>query len=138
MCIRDRQYNLRYADRLAMFEIGRAYLPERGEGALPHEDRRLSLVLTGPRQPLSFYNSNTENSSTGALDFYDLKGVVETLLARLGFKADAIEYRGCLLYTSSSAGLRGHAAAHARRRHYAGHRSFVSRWRCRCCTRAAP
>ncbi|MFZ1767951.1 MAG: hypothetical protein WAU00_02065, partial [Caldilinea sp.] len=88
------QYNLRYADRLAMFEIGRVYLPERGEGALPHEDRRLSLVLTGPRQPLSFYNSNAENSNTGALDFYDLKGVVETLLARLGFKADAIEYRG--------------------------------------------
>jgi phenylalanyl-tRNA synthetase beta chain len=88
------QYNLRYADRLAMFEIGRVYLPERGEGPLPHEDRRLSLVLTGPRQPLSFYNSNAENNTTGALDFYDLKGIVETLLARLGFKADAIEYRG--------------------------------------------
>ncbi len=83
------QYNLRYADRLAMFEIGRAYLPERGEGALPVEDRRLSLVLVGPRQPQGFHSIDAAE-----MDFYDLKGVVETLLARLGFKPESIEYRG--------------------------------------------
>lgn len=83
------QYNLRYADRLAMFEIGRAYLPEQGEGELPHEDRRLSLVMVGPRQPLGFYSADATE-----MDFYDLKGVVETLLARLGFQTESIEYRG--------------------------------------------
>lgn len=83
------QYNLRYADRLAMFEIGRVYLPEHAAGPLPVEDRRLSLVLVGPRQPQSFYSSDAT-----AMDFYDLKGVVETLLTRLGFKPESIEYRG--------------------------------------------
>jgi phenylalanyl-tRNA synthetase beta chain len=83
------QYNLRYTDRLAMFEIGRAYLPELGEGPLPYEDRRLSLVMVGPRQPQGFYSADATE-----MDFYDLKGVVETLLARLGFKAEDIEYRG--------------------------------------------
>ena len=82
------QYNLRYTDRLALFELGRVYLPERGEGVLPHEDRRLSLVLTGQRQPQNFHNTDTT-----ALDFYDLKGVVEQLLTRLGFNADSVEYR---------------------------------------------
>ncbi len=83
------QYNLRYADRLAMFEIGRVYLPTNAAGPLPVEDRRLSLALVGPRQPQSFHRTDATE-----MDFYDLKGVVEMLLARLGFKAESIEYRG--------------------------------------------
>ncbi|MCS6826674.1 MAG: phenylalanine--tRNA ligase subunit beta [Caldilinea sp.] len=82
------QYNLRYADRLAMFEIGRVYLPELGDGLLPFEDRRLSLVMVGPRQPQDFYATNREE-----MDFFDLKGVLETLLERLGFKRESVEYR---------------------------------------------
>ncbi|WP_298982763.1 phenylalanine--tRNA ligase subunit beta [Caldilinea sp.] len=82
------QYNLRYADRLAMFEIGRVYLPELGDGVLPYEDRRLSLVMVGPRQPQDFYATSREE-----MDFFDLKGVLETLLERLGFKREAVEYR---------------------------------------------
>ncbi len=83
------QYNVRYADRLAMFEVGRVYLPEAGDGVLPQEDRRLALVLTGPRTPASFYSPA---GTSGELDFYDLKGVVETLLARLGIKAEQVEF----------------------------------------------
>lgn len=82
------QYNLRFAERLTMFEIGRAYLPELGQGPLPCEDRRLSLVMAGPRRPQDFYDADTSE-----MDFYDLKGVVETLLARLGFQAEKIDYR---------------------------------------------
>lgn len=82
------QYNLRYADRLAMFEIGRVYLPELGDGLLPYEDRRLSLAMVGPRQPQNFSAAGQEE-----MDFFDLKGVIEVLLERLGFKADAVEYR---------------------------------------------
>ena len=41
------QYNLRHGDRLAMFELGRVYLPELGDGVLPLEERRLSITLVG-------------------------------------------------------------------------------------------
>ena len=83
------QYNVRYTDRLAMFEVGRVYLPETGDGRLPHEDRRLAIVLTGPREPVSFY---APAGSSAAMDFYDLKGVVETLLTRLGIKPAQIDF----------------------------------------------
>ena len=82
--------NLRYANRLATFEVGRVYLPEAGDGVLPHEDRRVSLVLCGPRHPEDFYASENGDAE---LDFFDLKGVVEALLDRLGFRASAVEFR---------------------------------------------
>jgi phenylalanyl-tRNA synthetase beta chain len=84
------QYNLRYTNRIAAFEIGRVYLPERAEGLLPLEDRRVCIVLTGARQPQSFY-STPEGSDE--MDFSDIKGVVEVLLERLGLKGDAVEWR---------------------------------------------
>jgi phenylalanyl-tRNA synthetase beta chain len=69
--------NLRYTDQVALFEIGRVYLP-RAEDELPEEPRRLCLAMAGPRE---------ERSWTGAeqndVDFYVLKGVVETLLDHL-------------------------------------------------------
>jgi phenylalanyl-tRNA synthetase beta chain len=81
--------NQRYAERLAFFEVGRVYLPELGDGVLPKEERRVNLVLAGPRDPRDFYHP-TPNEE---MDFFDLKGVVEILLDRLGFKAAAVEYR---------------------------------------------
>jgi len=71
--------NLRFLDRVAVFEIGRIYLPVDGE-TLPDEPRRLSLVMTGPREEQSW----VEHQDRTWLDFFDLKGVVETLLCRLG------------------------------------------------------
>jgi phenylalanyl-tRNA synthetase beta chain len=86
--------NLRYTNRLATFEVGRIYRPENGDTAsgalLPEEERRISLVLTGPRRPASFYN---DPGADEEMDFFDLKGVVETLLDRLGFDAEQVEYR---------------------------------------------
>ncbi len=70
--------NLRYTEQVALFEIGRVYLPQPGE-ELPDEPRRLAMVLTGPRDSRSWL---TEGQ--GYVDFYDLKGVVETLLEHLG------------------------------------------------------
>lgn len=84
------QYNLRYTNRLAAFEIGRVYLPERSEGQLPLEDRRFCIVMTGPRQPQGFYSTA---ESSAEMDFSDMKGVVEVLLDRLGLKGTAIEWR---------------------------------------------
>ena len=46
-------------------------------------------MLTGPRTPDSFYSPA---GTSGELDFYDLKGVVETLLLRLGIKAEQVEF----------------------------------------------
>ncbi len=82
--------NLRFTNRLASFEVGRVYLPEASQGVLPHEDRRLSLVLTGPRRPVNFHGDPGANDE---MDFFDLKGVVENLLARLGFTVNGVEYR---------------------------------------------
>lgn len=81
--------NLRYTNRLATFEIGRVYLPEAIEGPLPKEERRFSIVLCGPRNPVDFYHPNGDEE----MDFFDLKGVVEALLERLGFKPETITYR---------------------------------------------
>ncbi len=69
--------NLRFTDRVVIFEIGRVYWPREGE-LLPEEPRHLCLAMTGPRSSPSWLGSDAS-----ALDFYDLKGVVETLLARL-------------------------------------------------------
>ncbi|MCS6975686.1 MAG: phenylalanine--tRNA ligase subunit beta [Gemmatales bacterium] len=70
--------NLRHVQGLRLFEIGFVYLPRAGE-KLPEEPRRLAIVMTGPRQP-EFWDSPTKPP---LLDFFDLKGVVEALLAEL-------------------------------------------------------
>ncbi|HEC34925.1 MAG TPA: phenylalanine--tRNA ligase subunit beta, partial [Anaerolineae bacterium] len=69
--------NLRFRERVALFEIGKVYLPAK-ERILPEEPRRLALALTGPRQPLHWTGSGQE-----PMDFFDLKGVVETLVKGL-------------------------------------------------------
>ncbi|HEX9733745.1 MAG TPA: phenylalanine--tRNA ligase subunit beta [Thermoanaerobaculia bacterium] len=79
--------NARFRERLALFEIGKVYLPRSGE-QLPDEPRRLVIVLTGPRD---------EESWTGAdltpAVFYDLKGLVEAVVAGLHL-ADVVYERG--------------------------------------------
>ncbi|MCB0044363.1 MAG: phenylalanine--tRNA ligase subunit beta [Caldilineaceae bacterium] len=82
--------NIRFTDRLLTFEIGRVYLPEEGAGLLPAEPRRLSLLMLGPRRPQNF---QADAGSSEEMDFFDLKGVVEMLLNRLGFKADKIGFQ---------------------------------------------
>jgi len=69
--------NLRFRDRLALFEVGKVFLPVEGE-PLPEEPRRLVILLTGPREPLHWAGSDRE-----PMDFFDLKGVVETLVEGL-------------------------------------------------------
>jgi phenylalanyl-tRNA synthetase beta chain len=87
--------NLRYRARVAMFEIGLVYwhrnandallsreianaLPEDQDRALPLERRRLAIALTGARDEMAW-----QGADTAPADFYDLKGVVEALLAGL-------------------------------------------------------
>jgi phenylalanyl-tRNA synthetase beta chain len=82
-------YNSAFTDRLATFEIGRVYLPEQGDGVRPFEETRLSLLLTGPRRPSSIHPDPTAAED---FDFFDLKGVVETLLRRLGVSSGDVDY----------------------------------------------
>ena len=65
---------------IRLFEAGKVYLPRQGE--LPEERHMLAGVLSGPRFDRSWH------SQGGALDFFDAKGVLETLFGRLGLAAD--------------------------------------------------
>jgi phenylalanyl-tRNA synthetase beta chain len=80
--------NARLAPRHAHFEVGRVYLPEAGDGVLPLEDRRVSILLAGQRTVTDFHNAE----GSGEYDFFDLKGVVEALLDRLGFTRSQVEF----------------------------------------------
>jgi phenylalanyl-tRNA synthetase beta chain len=64
---------------LACFELGRTYL-RLGSGY--QEPLTLAIGVSGPRQPRSWY------SKSRTFDFYDLKGILETLAAGLGFRLD--------------------------------------------------
>lgn len=70
--------NLRYTERVSLFEIGRVYIPQPGH-ELPDEPRRLAIAMTGPRERPSWLAAEQ-----GYAEFYDLKGVLETLLERFG------------------------------------------------------
>lgn len=70
--------NLRHEAFVRLFEIGCVYLPRPGE-KLPDEPRRLAMVMSGPR-PVDFWAQPwTAGASTDPMDFFDLKGMVETL-----------------------------------------------------------
>ena len=73
-------YNLaRQAERVAIFEVGRAYLPkELPLQNFPAEPMRIAIVLSGRSQDLSWC------CKCGCVDFYDVKGITEGLLEHLG------------------------------------------------------
>lgn len=77
--------NFRYCDRVTIFEIGHVYLPVKNQ-QLPEEPRRLGIALSGPRLERSWTTASAEG-----MDFYDLKGVVESLLAHLGVEEPIFE-----------------------------------------------
>lgn len=93
-------HNLRFAERLAVFETGRIYRPQPTSGstanggdpstALPEEERRLCIALRGPRSPhRSNPSSEPSLQEADLFDFFDLKGIIETLLERLGFSQNS-------------------------------------------------
>jgi phenylalanyl-tRNA synthetase beta chain len=75
--------NLRHAKEVRLFEIGFVYLPKAGQ-ALPDEPRRLALVMTGPRDPETWTDSAAAALAPRVdLDFFDLKGVLESIAGDL-------------------------------------------------------
>ena len=68
--------NLKHERGVRLFEIARVYLP--AEAELPIEVPTLGIVFAGQREPLSRF------LAPGELDFFDLKGVIDALLERVG------------------------------------------------------
>ncbi|MGH2510691.1 MAG: hypothetical protein ACRDHZ_25245, partial [Ktedonobacteraceae bacterium] len=104
-------YNYRYAQRLPNFEIGRIYLPEKGVDKRPLEEHRLSILLTGPRRPASVH---PDPAGAEPFDFFDVKGILETLFARLGLANNGIEYVAATnppTFAATYAEVRIHGAA---------------------------
>jgi phenylalanyl-tRNA synthetase beta chain len=64
---------------VAIFELGPVFVKRAGE--LPDEPRRLALLMAGRRGPAAW--DDPLGGVSPAFDFYDLKGVVEALLATL-------------------------------------------------------
>ncbi len=69
--------NLRFADRVAIFEVGRIFIP-RPDEVLPAEPRRLAAVMIGPREAATWLGHDA-----APLGFFDIKGIAEALVARL-------------------------------------------------------
>ena len=77
--------NARLQDRQTLFEVGKVFLPD-DEHELPDEPRRLAIVITGPRSQPTW-----QAADTAPFDFYDLKGIVSTLLESLHIQKFAIK-----------------------------------------------
>lgn len=69
--------NLKHETGVRLFELSRVYLPQ-GRDALPRETNLAAIVMAGAREPFSRF------TEPGELDFFDLKGAIEHLLAHLG------------------------------------------------------
>ncbi len=83
--------NLKHTADVRLFELGPVYLPRQGE-KLPDEPRRLALVLTGQRSEEFWADTSSGAAGAGgALDFFDLKGIVAALAADLHLPA--VSYR---------------------------------------------
>ncbi|SEN78352.1 phenylalanine--tRNA ligase subunit beta [Paenibacillus sp. OV219] len=70
-------------DDAAIFEIGSVFHTDEAElTRLPHEKHRLAILLTGNKNVASW------NRKAEAYDFYDLKGIMETIVDLLGVSGD--------------------------------------------------
>jgi phenylalanyl-tRNA synthetase beta chain len=82
---------------LRLFEIGKVFHPRPGE-RLPEVRRKVAAVMTGRRYPEHW------SLPRDHVDFFDIKGVVETLLSALGYDMNctvphegvSFLYPGCL------------------------------------------
>ena len=110
--------NSRYRSRVALFEIGPVFwhrgaddvllareaateLPEDKGIRLPLERTRLTLVMTGARDEVHWQGANTT-----PMDFYDLKGVVESLLGGLHLNASFVKSDSPLFHAGRAATLK--------------------------------
>ncbi|MBU2547168.1 MAG: phenylalanine--tRNA ligase subunit beta [Proteobacteria bacterium] len=84
---------------VSIYEIGRIFLRREDED-LPEERMALAGMMAGSRDPLSWHG-RPEN-----VDFFDIKGVVEDLLAGLNLPEPAFDGRDCPAYYEPAASAR--------------------------------
>jgi phenylalanyl-tRNA synthetase beta chain len=77
--------NARFRDRIAVFEIGPVYLATEDE-SLPQEPQKLVIALTGPAVPETW-----NQDASRMMDFFDLKGIMESFLPALHIDRVAYE-----------------------------------------------
>jgi phenylalanyl-tRNA synthetase beta chain len=101
-------------DDVALFEIGRVFLPPGGasaKGSRPQtgaivEERRVAIALTGQRNPLFWSGAERDVK----FDFSDLKGVLEEFLEQFGLRGVTYTRRSgptALLVESATIALGG-------------------------------
>jgi phenylalanyl-tRNA synthetase beta chain len=73
------------AERVAIFELGRVFLPPDAK-----EERHLGIVLWGKLAPSAHWRSQDRS-----LDYFDLKGVIESVIGPTSFKR--VERHGLVL-----------------------------------------
>jgi phenylalanyl-tRNA synthetase beta chain len=76
--------NAAHTDRIALFELGPVYIP--GQGPLPAEPVQLAIVLAGPRSDAAW-----QGSDRAPMDFFDLKGILESWISGLHLPGAAFE-----------------------------------------------
>jgi phenylalanyl-tRNA synthetase beta chain len=79
--------NARFTERIAVFEIGPVYLSSEDE-TLPKEPEKVVIALTGPRAVTAW-----DQEPSGAMDFFDLKGMLEALFQALHL--GAVDFEPC-------------------------------------------
>ncbi|MBU2008368.1 MAG: phenylalanine--tRNA ligase subunit beta [Chloroflexi bacterium] len=87
--------NQKHDELLRFFELGRVYLPR--EKDLPVEREMAGVVVVGRRRPLSW----AEKEETA--DFYDIKGLAQELLSRLGLEPQFLPGRDPSLHPARQA-----------------------------------
>jgi phenylalanyl-tRNA synthetase beta chain len=74
--------NLKHERLVRLFEIGHVYLGTEPD-QLPEEPTLLGMAWAGFREPFDRFNARPGESDQ--IDFYDVKGAIELVLARIGF-----------------------------------------------------
>ena len=77
--------NARYQTSQQLFEVGKVYVG--GGGLLPDEPLHLGILLTGARSQ-TWWQGDAKSAD---MDFFDLKGVVESMLSGLHIEAYRLE-----------------------------------------------
>ena len=77
--------NSRYQQSQQLFEVGKVYLG--GGGLLPEEPLHLGILLTGGRSQTWWQ----DDAKSADMDFYDLKGIIENMLAGLHIEGYRLE-----------------------------------------------
>lgn len=91
----------RQVEDLRLYEVGKAYLPEPAATSPVKEPSRVAGLLMGSRRPASWAEA------AAPVDFYDAKGVIESMLQNLGVADVSWEHGSAPhLHPRSAAGVR--------------------------------